>query len=427
MMVKSRAEVENNTEPIPDMWHEIKELKRRVDELTQKQGCNCATTPPKDTLKYHCGRCKSPMVMGIPNCGECGARVITTNSPDAPTEYTMDKAREVLESNIYVFDYSDKKDMVEKTLTALTDAGLLRGENHAAELGKAYQRGRERERLQPTPSVPVDEDVEVTVYAILEEWISRRNKTPSELMVEIRPYLRTPPPADAVEEARRRLEKNFGIQGRFVNQNSVRPIIGLLSDLFAPTPSVPVDEGEKLSVWCPVTIATGEVDVSDVQPFDDELGELIEECEWREFTLVPPRTPPPKAVLEEARRRLEGGITERFIEEKFVGEVITETLRILSDLLTGRGKEWPTREEFLAKWNIGQPADSSEEEIAIWIYDHLAICATPRAVFPVTEEELQKWADRTWPNVQRGRGFDQAIVWNTYQFIRAKFEEQEGE
>ena len=171
MMVKSRAEVENNTEPIPDMWHEIKELKRRVDELTQKQGCNCATTPPKDTLKYHCGRCKSPMVMGIPNCGECGARVITTNSPDAPTEYTMDKAREVLESNIYVFDYSDKKDMVEKTLTALTDAGLLRGENHAAELGKAYQRGRERERLQPTPSVPVDEDVEVTVYAILEEWI----------------------------------------------------------------------------------------------------------------------------------------------------------------------------------------------------------------------------------------------------------------
>ena len=61
------------------------------------------------------------------------------------------------------------------------------------------------------------------------------------------------------------------------------------------------------------------------------------------------------------------------------------------------------------------------------LYDHLAICATPRAVFPVTEEELQKWADRTWPNVQRGRGFDQAIVWNTYQFIRAKFEEQEGE
>ena len=44
---------------------------------------------------------------------------------------------------------------------------------------------------------------------------------------------------------------------------------------------------ERLSVWAAVHTETGEVDATDVQGFDDDLAELSDGWEWREFILVP--------------------------------------------------------------------------------------------------------------------------------------------
>jgi hypothetical protein len=42
-----------------------------------------------------------------------------------------------------------------------------------------------------------------------------------------------------------------------------------------------------LFVWATVDTKTGNVDITDVQPFDDELDELRPGYEWRRFRLVP--------------------------------------------------------------------------------------------------------------------------------------------
>lgn len=51
-------------------------------------------------------------------------------------------------------------------------------------------------------------------------------------------------------------------------------------------------QSRDLFMWGSVKTATGELDVSDMHPFDDELGKLAEGWEWRRFRLVeePPTT-----------------------------------------------------------------------------------------------------------------------------------------
>jgi hypothetical protein len=42
-----------------------------------------------------------------------------------------------------------------------------------------------------------------------------------------------------------------------------------------------------LFVWAAVNTKTGNVDMLNIEPFDDELVELVPGAEWRRFRLVP--------------------------------------------------------------------------------------------------------------------------------------------
>jgi hypothetical protein len=47
-------------------------------------------------------------------------------------------------------------------------------------------------------------------------------------------------------------------------------------------------KSSRLSVWAPVRIATGEVDMDNLHVWDDDLTDLCDGWEWREFVLSVP-------------------------------------------------------------------------------------------------------------------------------------------
>lgn len=48
---------------------------------------------------------------------------------------------------------------------------------------------------------------------------------------------------------------------------------------------------DEVYAWAAVKTDTGEVDVSDIRPFDDELESLVAGWEWRKFNLIPANAP----------------------------------------------------------------------------------------------------------------------------------------